>query len=298
MQSIPQESQESKRARQKERVRQCTQRIVERFRLGDLPEKLAPLFIKRDDDRPCGRWSWRNQLLTALEGFDDARTYRDWQAVGRQVRKGEHAFYILEPCRFPAEVKDSETGETTTKLVCRGFKAGARFGYEQTDGDELPYKRTDRTIIDGLPLVDVARSWGLKLGCFNGQSAGEAGWFSHGADGGKAIAVGVHNWSTWTHELCHAADCKTGTLVKKHGQELSNEVVAELGGAVLLTLLGHDTQADLGGCFEYVQHYCTKNDKDVDRTCLQLLDRICNAVALILTTADELASVPADKAVA
>ncbi len=52
MQSIPQESPESKQARQKEGVRQCTERIVERFRLGDLPEKLAPLFIRKRPPEP------------------------------------------------------------------------------------------------------------------------------------------------------------------------------------------------------------------------------------------------------
>ncbi len=291
MQSIPHESPESKQARQKERVRQCTQRIVERFRLGDLPMKLAPLFIKRDDDRPGRKWSWRNQLLTALEGHDDARTYRDWQRVGRQVRKGETAFYILEPCRFPVEKQDADTGETVKTMVCRGFKAGARFGYEQTAGEELDYKRTDRTIIDGLPLVDVARSWNLKLGCYNGQSTGEAGWFKHDGETGKAIAIGVHNWSTWTHELCHAADLRNGKLVKKAGQDLSNEVVGELGGAVLLTLLGNERQADVGGCFDYITRYCDKHDTDVGRTCLKLLDRVCEAVALILDTAGGLANV-------
>ena len=29
------------------------------------------------------RWSWRNQLLTALSGYHDARGYRQWQEVGR-----------------------------------------------------------------------------------------------------------------------------------------------------------------------------------------------------------------------
>ena len=283
------ETPESKQAKAKERVRQCTERIVERFRLGDLPGKLAPLFIKRDDGRPCREWSWRNQMLAALEGYDDARTYRDWQKADRHVKKGERAFYILEPCRFKVTDTDKETGEQTEKMICRGFKAGARFGYEQTDGEELDHKRIDREMIDALPLVEVARLWGVKVGCYNGENARYHGYFSHNGERG-GIALGVKDWSTWTHELCHVADLKNGQLEKKRGQVLSNEVVAELGGAVLLTLLGHEHEADVGGCFEYIKHYCDREDKDVGRTCLKLLDRICGAVALILDTAGELAS--------
>ena len=284
----PKLSPDEKQARDKARVRQCTERIIERFRLGDLPEKLAPIFIRRDDGRPCRQWSWRNQMLVALEGYDDGRTYRDWQAVKRQVRKGEHGFFILEPCRFKVKDTDDETGETVERMVCRGFRAGVRFGYEQTDGEELPYKHVDRETVDALPLIEVARSWGLTVGCYNGNENGALGHFAHGIDGGKAIAVGVKNWSTWTHELCHAADLKNGMLEIKRGQTFSNETVAELGGAVLLTLLGHKHEADLGGAFDYIQRYCNKADIDIGRACIKVLDRVCNAVALILDTATEL----------
>ncbi|MFH1110706.1 MAG: ArdC family protein [Planctomycetota bacterium] len=89
------ESAESTAARNKSRVESCTRAIVERFERGDLPTALAPVFIRRKADVPCRKWSWRNQLLTALAGFDDARTYLQWKEAGRHVKAGEHAFYIL-----------------------------------------------------------------------------------------------------------------------------------------------------------------------------------------------------------
>ena len=77
MPSLPnprRESRESSKARNKTRVEDCTRAIVDRFERGDLPDVLAPIFINRDDaDVPCRKWSWRNQLLTALSGHDDAR---------------------------------------------------------------------------------------------------------------------------------------------------------------------------------------------------------------------------------
>ena len=46
--------------------------ILEAFRNPEtLPEVIAPIFIHRKDDLPCRKWSWRNQLLTALAATDD-----------------------------------------------------------------------------------------------------------------------------------------------------------------------------------------------------------------------------------
>ena len=198
----------------------------------------------------------------------------------------------MEPVTVKKTETDRETGEERDTYRAVGFKAGARFGYEQTDGDELPGREDARRFIDALPLVEVARAWGLTVGTFNGQGARYHGYYRHG----QAIALGVENLSTWAHELVHAADDRCGTIEKKSGQVLSNEVVAELGGAVLLTCIGEPSGADVGGAWEYVKAYCDKHDKKPVRVCMQLLNRVCESVALILRTADELAS--AEKAVA
>ncbi len=288
MRTYRKESPEASQARAKQRVENATRAIVDRFERGDLPAALAPIFIHRTDDVPCRSWSWSNQILTALAGYDDARGYRAWQQAGRQVSKGESAFYILEPVRRTITGKNEDTGEPEKKTICAGFKAGARFGYEQTEGEPLPERENERRFLDALPLVDVARSWGLRLQTFNGATVGEAGWFAHNGEQGKAIGLGVENLSTWAHELVHAADLRCGALEKKRGQILSNEVVAEMGGATLLQCIGHESAADLGGCFDYVKTYCDREDKPVARVCMQLLDRIGSAVALILDTADTL----------
>jgi hypothetical protein len=73
--------------------------------------------------------------------------------------------------------------------------------------------------------------------------------------------------------------------------------VAELGGAVLLTLLGNDNEADLGGCWEYVRCYAGDEKIEVLSACGKVLDRTCGAVALILDTAEALCSVEGQGAV-
>ncbi len=116
---------------------------------------------------------------------------------------------------------------------------------------------------------------------FDGQEASYLGLYCRG----KGIHLGVKNLSTWAHELVHAADDRNGSL-KQMGQHWKSETVAELGGAVLLEILGFSHDADLGGCWEYVQTYAQKEKIGVTEACMKVLDRTCKAVALILDTDD------------
>lgn len=263
-------------------------RILDTFRSGKLPQALAPVFIKRRDNVPCRAWSWSNQLITALIGYSDARGFRQWEQVGRHVRKGERAFYILVPLKRKVTVTDEDTGDESERMALYGFKGAPVFGYEQTDGEALPVDAENEQFIDGLPLVSVARSWGISVDTYNGASAGALGFHRGGPQ--EAIALGVKNLATWAHELIHAADQRNvGKL--RGGQHLDQEVVAELGGATLLACLGLDHDADAGGAWRYIEHYAAKNKRHPLSVCEKLLSRVCEAVALILDTADELATV-------
>jgi hypothetical protein len=135
--------------------------------------------------------------------------------------------------------------------------------------------------VESLPLIEVAREGGLSVESFNGQGASYLGAYRHHA----GIALGVNNLSTWAHELVHAADHRNS---KALGQHWRSETVAELGGAVLLQILGYPHDADLGGCWEYIERYAEKSGLEVIDACDKVLQRICEAVALILDTAEAL----------
>jgi hypothetical protein len=251
--------------------------ILDAFRNPNcLPKPLAEVFIHRMDNMPCRAWSWRNQLLVALQGHKDARGYRQWEEVGRWVKKGERAFYILSPLSKKVEDK---TGEE--KTVIYGFRGTAVFGYEQTEGRPLPPADPEAVRwVETLPLIEVAREWGLAVQSFNGNGASYLGAYRHHS----GIALGVKNLSTWAHELVHAADHRNGKL-NELGQHWRSETVAELGGAVLLQILGYPHEADLGGCWKYIQSYAERAGLEVIDACGKVLQRTCEAVALILDTA-------------
>ena len=269
-------------------------RIIDTFKSGRLPKALAPVFIRRRDNVPCRAWSWSNQLLAALAGHDDARGFRQWETVGRHVTKGQKAFYILCPVKRTITATDAETGETAQRMALVGFRAQAVFGYEQTDGAALPDRAEADAFIDALPVVNVARHWNLTVGTFNGQGARYRGYYKHGS----GIALGVENLIVWAHELVHAADDRNGTITKRSGQQLDNEVVAQLGASTLLQCLGHEHEADLGFCWDYIQQYAAQHKKQPIAVCQKLLQRVCESVALILATADKLAGQPVESEVA
>ena len=248
-----------------------------------LPAALAPIFIRRKDNVPCRSWSWLNQLLVALHGHSDARGYRQWEQVGRHVRKGERSFPILAPVMRKI-ADDEETEEERMAVV--GFKSTAVFGYSQTQGEPLP--EPDREVehwLASLPFAKVAKAWNISVEAYNGRPLAAAGKYSNDA----SIALGVKNLSTWCHEMIHAADDRNGSLTET-GQHWRSETVAELGGAVLLKILGYETDADLGGCWEYICAYAERAGIQPITACQRVLARTCDAVALILDTAEQLAA--------
>jgi hypothetical protein len=259
----------------------AAQRIVRLFEdTNSLPAPLAQVFIRRKDGTHCRKWSWGNQVLVVLHGYTDARGFRQWEQVGRRVKKGEKAFYILGP--IPKKLRDEEAGEERTIIV--GFKGLPVFGLEQTEG--RPLQTADPEVekwVDSLPLLDVAKRWGLSVGAVDGDWADFLGRYRKG----KRIDLATKNLSTWCHELVHAADDRNGSLTEK-GQHWRSETVAELGGATLLEVLGFSHDADLGGCFGYIRAYAEREKIAVTEACMKVLDRTCQAVALILDTAGQM----------
>lgn len=246
------------------RVVEAATEVLRAFQCpNNLPEPLTPDYICRQDQSPCRKWSWQNQLTIALHGYADARSYDQWLEVGRYVKRGEKAFYLSPP----------------EKDLTYGFRGAPVFGLDQTDGQPLPV--ADRTVdhwLASLPLRGVADLWGLSVQTFNGKGATVLGQYNGSR---KSIALGVKNLSTWAHELVHAADDQNGKLHRDR-QRWRKETVAELGGAVLLKILGYDYDADLGGCRNYLLDCLRQQKSRQIKVSHKLLDRIVGAVASIL----------------
>ncbi|MCA9958313.1 MAG: hypothetical protein KC443_04735 [Anaerolineales bacterium] len=256
------------------------EKIVEAFKSGNVPQPLAQVFIKRDV--PMMQWSVLNQFGCILSGCTDARGFKQWQEADRHVKKGEKAAsYILVPLRKTIR-EENEAGEAETRPgPLYGFKGIPVFDVSQTEGEPLPEMTNEQTFIDNLPLLAVAQAFGLKVHTFDGRFQSALGLYSPAR---QFIALGVENLSTWFHELIHAADDRAGNLTEK-GQHWRSEVVAELGGATLACMIGMEESADVDGAWKYVERYAIAAEIEPITACIRVLERIAQAIELILETA-------------
>lgn len=251
-------------------VAQTFTALVKKMRDPDsLPKALAPIWLELGNV-PSDKWSLNNRMIRALiGGTGDARGYKQWEGVGRKVKGKEKAFYILGPCMRKTHDPVTDLDE----LICVGYKAIPVFGIEQTEGDPVDTGAKDYTaMIDAFPLINVAREWGLTVSARNSGSA-QATYSRKGS-----ISMAVESPAVFLHELVHAADHKRGTIKSHAGNGKSeNEVVAELGSAILAEMLG--VEYSLGGTARYIGSYA---GKDVAKACYKVLTRTVAAVQLIM----------------
>jgi len=82
------------------------------------------------------RYSFGNVILIAAQCPDASRVagFKTWRALGRTVRKGEKAIWILAPM----VAKRADGVDPTDDRVVRGFKYVPVFDLSQTEGEELP----------------------------------------------------------------------------------------------------------------------------------------------------------------
>jgi len=258
-----------------EKAQVCLQKIVELFQQGDVPKALAVATIPPQSDIPSAQWSLGNRILQFLADTSDARGFRQWQEVGRKVKKGSKAFHILGP-RVKVVTDKDEQGQEIEKPVVLGFFAIPVFRAEDTDGEPLPYEPASPP-----PLVDVAEAFDLSVS----YQAYASSYYGYYQGSSKKIVLATHSAQVFFHELAHAAHHRVGGQLKG-GQVPSQEIIAELTAATLAQL--YCPEVNLGFSYEYIKRYAAKSKKSIDRACLavintvgKVLDEILNAQVVV-----------------
>jgi antirestriction protein ArdC len=241
--------------------------ILELFENPDrLPAAIATsLILRQTSDAPMCFWSLCNQLLVLLAGTVDARGFRQWQEVGRNVNKGAKALRILAPRTRKIRETDNETGQELERVVTIGFVGIPVFRYEDTNG--APLEQPDYRPATFPPLLDVAEHLGISVNWAPGAvqtqhgsriTSDRYGFYQPASD---SVTLLSHDQRVWFHELAHAAhkrvlESRGRTL--KGGQVPAQEAVAEIVSAVLCRL--YDFESYLASCHDYVRHYSEHND--------------------------------------
>lgn len=198
-------------------------------------------------ERPCDKWSFMNRIFTMCAGTDDARGYKQWQQVGRNVKKGSHAFTIFGP--LIKKIEDKVTHED--KVLLYGFKSIPVFRYEDTEGADIPQApKVEVQIPYNFNSIIAELKLTVQTSFFNGSCYG------YYAPSRQLISLSSPDLAVFLHELSHAVDTHLGAVKKQAGQQTDREVVAEFSAAVVGAMMGYNVA--YGTHKQYIEAYSFK----------------------------------------
>jgi len=253
----------------KTRVKEVLTKVLKEFESDTIPEKIAYTMFPFINI-PSSSWSLLNHIVMFIHDTEDARGFRQWNEVGRQVKKGSKSFQILVPC-FRKE-KDAKTDEDISRLS--GFITANVFRAEDTEGELLAYERLQ---LPKHPLMDKAIEWGISVKAVSGNSD-HYGYYSPAK---KLIALATPEESTFYHELCHVAHEKViGALKRK--QDPFQEIIAELSAHVLCRIVGKDGSKFFGNSYRYIEEYAKEINLSPHSAVLRVVSDVEKVLGLIL----------------
>lgn len=255
---------------------EAVENIVAMFTEEKFPAQLARVLIKRadsDTEKPSDRWSILNQLIMLNTGkTTDARTYKQWNEVGRYVKKGAKAFQIIAPI-----VKKVKTDDDEEEARLIGFRGMSVFSVENTEGKEITIADyTPKTVdINAEKLIRITE----KLGCtvsylpYGGKVLGTYN------PSERKIILRSEDYDVLAHEVGHFLHDVTEGI--NSVDRNTAEVIAELTSAVLCEMNGvhgYERQS-----FYYIREYSRANDaKAVIKAINKVLSTVEKSIAVIL----------------
>lgn len=180
------------------------------------------------------KYSASNSMLISVQ-FPEASQvagYRQWQALGRQVKKGEKGIVIMAP-RFRRDPDDPD------EKVLTGFGTARVFDISQTEGEpikpEWPLISHEFAEADLTQIIAQAELAGIKID-FTEEQRKARGWYVPST---KTVTLRAdlplgQQAKTLLHELAHAFDPELDAGCAG----ASEEIVAESVSWLLSTRFG------------------------------------------------------------
>ena len=245
-----------------------TERIIAELEKGVIPWEKPWTGVRsgaynRVSKRP---YSLLNQML--LKHTGEYATYKQWQDLGGQVKKGEKSEIVVFWKIFETEETNKDTGEKETKKIpllryYNVFHISQVEGVEPLKPEQLndevePIEEADKIITDYITREHIE---------FTECRSNEA-YYSPSSDRvvvpmKEQYKVINEYYSTTFHELTHSTGHKsrlnrleTGAVAAFGGTEYSKEeLVAEIGSASLMNPLGIETVKTFRNSAAYIQSW-------------------------------------------
>lgn len=262
-------------------IKNAVNQLLDMFQSGKLPERVAFSIIHRHpgDVIPSDKWSIGNRILQMLQGTADARGYKQWQEVGRQVRKGAHAIHILAPLTYKIKDKDELTGEDVEKIIVKGYRPIPVFRYEDTDGKALPYDHAYEPATHPT-FFDAAEKLGVEV-TYKPLKSKYLGRYSVHTN---KIELCAEDAVVYYHELAHAVHATLVDLTV-YDQDRA-EIIAEFSALVLANIAGISGFEQQG--FDYIASYAATHKPDkVMQEIFSILKDVEAIVNKVLSISDD-----------
>lgn len=253
-----------------------TDRIIEQLENNIIPWEKPWTGVKsgafnRISKKP---YSLLNQMLLKHEG--EYATFKQWQDLGGHVRKGEKSeivcFWKIQPVE-----EEQEDGTKITKQIpfLRYYNV---FHISQVDGVE-PLQADDLNDIEPIEKAEnVLRDYWIRENITVEHKAGDDAYYSPSrdliclplfeqfTDANEYYSTALHEsvHSTMKESRCNRAEDRKGKLVAFGSEDYSKEeLVAEIGSAIILNIIGIETDKSFRNSSAYIQGWLSKLRSDV-----------------------------------
>ena len=253
-----------------------TERIISQLEKGIIPWRKPWTGIRSGAFNRISKKSYSllNQMLLKHEG--EYATYNLWESLGGHVRKGEKSeivvFWKIQPIE---EDKEDGTKETKHIPILRYFNV---FHISQVDGVE-PLTKDDLKSIEPIEkaesvLHDYWNREGIEVKHIGGDEAYYSPsrdlirlpLFDQFTDANEYYSTAFHEsiHSTMKESRCNRAEDRKGKLVAFGSEDYSKEeLIAEIGSASLMNIIGIETSKTFQNSSAYIQGWLSKLRNDV-----------------------------------
>ena len=252
-----------------------TERIIEQLEQGVIPWEKPWTGIRSGAYNRISKKSYSllNQMLLQHKG--EYATFKQWQDLGGHVRKGEKSeivvFWKIQPIE---EEKEDGTKEVKQIPLLRYFNV---FHISQVDGVE-PLSKDALNEIEPIEKAEsILHSYWTKENITVEHVASDKAYYSPSLDmihlplfeqfisANEYYSTAFHEsiHSTMKESRCDRAEDRKGKLVAFGSNEYSKEeLVAEIGSASLMNIIGIETNKSFRNSSAYIQNWLSvlKND--------------------------------------
>ena len=253
-----------------------TERIINQLEKGIIPWRKPWTGIRSGAYNRISKKSYSllNQMLLKHEG--EYATYNQWESLGGHVRKGEKSeivvFWKIQPIE---ETKEDGTKETKQVPILRYFNV---FHISQVEGVE-PLTKDDLKSIEPIEKAEnVLHDYWSREGIEVKHIGGDEAYYSPSrdlirlplfdqfTDANEYYSTAFHEsiHSTMKESRCNRAEDRKGKLVAFGSNDYSKEeLIAEIGSASLMNIIGIETGKTFQNSTAYIQSWLSVLRNDV-----------------------------------